>query len=426
MALTFNLPSQIVVQTAAQWAVDATVYSNKRILVTSDAYYGSTDQRKFKIADGTQTWSQLDYFPLDVALALTLQQVIDNGNNLNGLMAQSNDTFSKVYVEDGDIDLYYNNGSVFSRIILSALGTQIKHTNQIDLNAPLVTFLQGYFTGMDNNFLAHLQQTYTLFAFAGNRKGSKLFMDADQIYSFWENTLSGVNGKVLVDTTNTKLEHTNLIELTAPSVTKNGSEVITSANITQVITNGVTDKAPSEDAVYDALALKLDANNAAVTNARNRKYFAYDNTTYTYTGATGDTILKTILIPGGTMGINSTLELFANFIKSGTAGNPGYGVYIGTSASALSGGNLVQYIQPGVTFLQSGIWVRLSTKNSQTSINTKGLSQVAPSPQTSQTIPINNRAFNWASDLYVHIYATAANAADTQGIQDYQMYIDNP
>ena len=31
---------------------------------------------------------------------------------------------------------------------------------------------------------------------------------------------------------------------------------LTSANITQVITNGVTDKAPSEDAVFDALALK--------------------------------------------------------------------------------------------------------------------------------------------------------------------------
>ena len=33
---------------------------------------------------------------------------------------------------------------------------------------------------------------------------------------------------------------------------------LTSANITQVITNGVTDKAPSEDAVFDALALKKD------------------------------------------------------------------------------------------------------------------------------------------------------------------------
>ena len=76
--------------------------------------------------------------------------------------------------------------------------------------------------------------------------------------------------------------------------------------------------------------------------------------------------------------------------------------------------------------MQSGIWVRLSSKNSQTSINAKGISQVANIPQTSQTIPTNNRAFNWASDLYVHIYASGANAADTQGIQDYQMYIDNP
>lgn len=197
------------------------------------------------------------------------------------------------------------------------------------------------------------------------------------------------------------------------------------SQVSQSITNGVTDKAPSEDAVYDALALKLDTNNAAVTNARNRKYFAYDNTTYTYTGATGDVILKTILIPGGTMGTNSTLELFANFMKSGTAGNPAYLVYIGTSASALSGGSVVQYIQPGATSLQSGIWVRLSTKNSQTSINTKGISQVALIPQTSQTVAINNRAFDWASDLYVHIYATGANAADTQGITDYQCYIDN-
>lgn len=64
MAKTVNIPSQIVVQTAAQWAVDATIYSAKRILITSDAVYGATDQRKFKIADGTQTWAQLNYFPV--------------------------------------------------------------------------------------------------------------------------------------------------------------------------------------------------------------------------------------------------------------------------------------------------------------------------------------------------------------------------
>ena len=343
MALTFNLPSQIVVQTAAQWAVDATVYSNKRILVTSDEYYGSTDQRKFKIADGTQTWANLDFMPI----SQTLAQVLANGSSTNAVSFKSPDSLTELLVANNNIDAYVDDTSNVSEINITP------------------------------------------------------------------NT-------IVISTTGAS------IDLSAASVTKNSSEILTSANITQVITNGVTDKAPSEDAVYDALALKLDANNAAVTNARNRKYFAYDNTTYTYTGATGNVILKTILIPGGTMGTNSTLELFANFMKSGTAGNPVYLVYIGTSASALSGGNVVQYIQPGATSLQGGIWVRLSTKNSQTSTNTMGVSQVALIPQISQTIPINNRAFNWASDLYVHIYATGANAADTQGIQDYQMYIDNP
>jgi hypothetical protein len=38
-----------------------------------------------------------------------------------------------------------------------------------------------------------------------------------------------------------------------------------SAVITQVITNGVTDKAPSEDAVFDALALKADLASPALT-----------------------------------------------------------------------------------------------------------------------------------------------------------------
>lgn len=64
MAVTVNIDSQIVVQTAAQWAADSTVYSAKRILVTSDEYYGATDQRKFKIANGTDTWSNLDYMPI--------------------------------------------------------------------------------------------------------------------------------------------------------------------------------------------------------------------------------------------------------------------------------------------------------------------------------------------------------------------------
>lgn len=69
MPITVNIESQLVVQTAAQWAADNTVYGAKRILITSDATYTLTDQRKFKIADGVQTWSNLDYFPDPTALA---------------------------------------------------------------------------------------------------------------------------------------------------------------------------------------------------------------------------------------------------------------------------------------------------------------------------------------------------------------------
>jgi hypothetical protein len=67
----------LIVQTAAQWAVDAKVYSDTLILVTSDVYYGATDQRQFKIADGAQTWTNLDYMPIssgggDLAATLVL------------------------------------------------------------------------------------------------------------------------------------------------------------------------------------------------------------------------------------------------------------------------------------------------------------------------------------------------------------------
>jgi len=173
MALTFNLPSQIIVQTAAQWAVDATVYSNKRILVTSDEYYGSTDQRKFKIADGTQTWANLDFMPI----SQTLAQVLANGNSTNGLSFDSPDSLTYLLVKNNNIDAV-----------------------------------------VDNN-----------------------------------NTVSEINitpNTIVISTTGAS------IDLSAASVTKNSSEILTSSNITQTITNGVTDKAPSEDAVYDALALK--------------------------------------------------------------------------------------------------------------------------------------------------------------------------
>lgn len=96
MAKTVNIPSQIVVQTAAQWAVDATIYSAKRILITSDATYGATDQRKFKIADGVQTWAQLNYFPVsgyDDATS-SIQTQLDSKQTTAVFFAFSSNTYT--------------------------------------------------------------------------------------------------------------------------------------------------------------------------------------------------------------------------------------------------------------------------------------------------------------------------------------------
>lgn len=54
------------VRTAAEWAVDDQVYADDCFLITSDVYYGSTNQRKFKLGDNIHRWSELDYCPIDL------------------------------------------------------------------------------------------------------------------------------------------------------------------------------------------------------------------------------------------------------------------------------------------------------------------------------------------------------------------------
>jgi len=62
------------------------------------------------------------------------------------------------------------------------------------------------------------------------------------------------------------------------------------SQVSQSITNGVTDKAPSEDAVYDALALKQDSigYTAEDTSNKSSSYTASSTTTYANTKALVD------------------------------------------------------------------------------------------------------------------------------------------
>ena len=133
--MDINIESQIVVQTSAQWAADNTVYSAKRILVTSDEYYGSTDQRKFKIADGVQTWAQLDYMPI----AQTLAQVLANGSSTNAISFKSPDSQTELLIANNNIDSYVDDGNTSSEINITPTTISISTTGtSATLNAPTI------------------------------------------------------------------------------------------------------------------------------------------------------------------------------------------------------------------------------------------------------------------------------------------------
>jgi hypothetical protein len=60
-ALTAKI--QLRRDTSANWTTNNPILAAGEVAFTSDVFYTGTDQQRFKIGDGVQTWSQLDYVP---------------------------------------------------------------------------------------------------------------------------------------------------------------------------------------------------------------------------------------------------------------------------------------------------------------------------------------------------------------------------
>lgn len=388
MALTFNLPSQIVVQTAAQWAADNTVYSNKRILVTSDVYYGATDQRKIKIADGTQTWTNLNYMPI----SQTLAEVLANGSNTGGTSFKSPNNLTELLVANNNIDAYVDNGSDVSEINMTPNTINISTTGaSIDLSATSVTknsveiatindivqvttstigsaingatsatpndtdlvmsvdasvakkntwtqvkaFLKTYFdtiyttTGAVATQITTALSGYLTSATAASTYAVKsntvlsTYLEvpeqskpstptnAFRLYADTSNRLSwiGENGYVRTfDGTSNTADRT----YTLPN------ESGTIGLISQNITNGVTTSSPSEDAVFDALALKSDKGYTLIGGTSGTS--PADSTTYFFGGVQSQGLLAaentTTKIPVPKTGTIKSVQL--SFLGNGS------------------------------------------------------------------------------------------------------------
>lgn len=190
---------------------------------------------------------------------------------------------------------------------------------------------------------------------------------------------------------------------------------LTSANITQTITNGVTDKAPSEDAVYDALATKVDTSDSRLTDTRINRAVFKQNTTLSHTGDTTNTLKYSSLIAGGTFQANDILKWNAKIGATSNANTKIIRYYFNTSAS-LSGATLVatHSLSSGAT--ATGMDRALVFQNSLTSQQIGNPSTAFQSEYSALSAVPSTISIDFTVNQYIIIAIQLANAADTMSV----------
>lgn len=368
MAVTVNIDSQIVVKTAAQWAADSTVYSSQRILVTSDATYTNSDQRKFKIADGVQTWSNLDYMPI----AQTLAEVLANDNDTNNLHIVSPNGKSSAQIENQFIRLLHDDGNDSELYLHSADATLKTATGGFYVNETALT---------DTKFI--------------------------QIKS--ASTTIQHNTTISVNTPNVNLPQETASRIAIFDSSKNvkAANTATYPNLTELsYVKGVT------SAIQTQLNGKQDLNGGVTVIYRDF------TTSAALTGTTAITLINSALIPANTVAVNDEVEIKARAQRNTTSGTSTHYLYFNTSAS-LSGATLIGSVAAAGGYFATvrSFFVKSST-DSETSNSALGIASTDAATGGAVTT-VSNFNIDWTSDVYIiQAFANAAvgNSTTSQGI----------
>jgi hypothetical protein len=190
---------------------------------------------------------------------------------------------------------------------------------------------------------------------------------------------------------------------TGDSANNSTSNTYADGKVADEINNGTTTIAPSQNAVFDALALK--ANNNSVLRV-------YANGS-ALTGTTASSIppSQANLIPANTIAVGDILRFITQLTKTGTAGIYTTRIYVNTSNS-LSGATLMATRANGAgsdlcTIMGRAFAVQSSTV---TSIGSTTVSSVASEQVYTGSASLN---INWAIDQYFIVAVQNASAADS-------------
>lgn len=194
--------------TEAEWTAWDGVLLEGQMAYSSDVLYSGTDQMRHKVGNGTDTWTALDYVPEPSG---------------------------------------FTGGSLTSAIN-EAKGSDIASASTTDIGAATGNFV-------------HITGTTTITALGTIQAGTRRIVRFAGALTLTHNATSlilptGANITTAADDVATFVSEGSGNWRCVNYMRASGKSIFDT--ITQVITNGVTDKAPSEDAVYDALALKAN------------------------------------------------------------------------------------------------------------------------------------------------------------------------
>jgi len=186
---------------------------------------------------------------------------------------------------------------------------------------------------------------------------------------------------------------------------------LTDFPISQSITNGITNKAPSEDAVHDALALKRDIDKGLTVIYRD-----FTNTT-PYTGTLSLTLINSAFIPANTIAVNDEIEIEARSERSSASGTGNNYLYINT-INSLSGATLIGVF--GNAGHRSNSILRTLWVNSSTDTNGFFAStSMGSSKGGSLANLFSSLNINWSNDVYIiqaYILSDVGHSAYSSGM----------
>jgi hypothetical protein len=163
----------------------------------------------------------------------------------------------------------------------------------------------------------------------------------------------------------------------------------------------------------------VETNNSALTDARDLKYAAYDNTDKTITGTIAETYLAGLLVP--TLTANSSLDFLAIANKTGTAGTIVWNLYYNTTNNMAGTPVKIGTYTHAAASLYGGQFIRrIVYKNSLTSamifratVNSANDFTANSGAMTPITADLSGK--------YLIITATLTNAADTAILSSFQL-----